>query len=94
MIDPAFDSEVVVPNLSREKIALPSVIARQLQGRAPPNLLLSIAIEEIRRDGIVTVGEDICLDNHDISGDAFGRNCAAVNFGANGFYHNANPPVS
>jgi len=91
-VDPTLHGVVVFPNLGGEKIAAPVVIPQRLHRRAQPNAFPSVAIQNLAGHGVMAIGKNVRLHHHGVSNNPPDRELAAVDFGANSFHDNANPP--
>jgi len=91
VIDPAEHLEAVPAQLGYAKPARPAVVAVDDGEHGNFNQLIGalVARDQRRGNGVVTVGEDVRLDQDHVAHGTLGRELAAIDGGGDGFNHDA-----
>ncbi len=85
LIAPGFDGVEMPADTLRHHGAAPAVVAKRSHGRAPPLRLAGFAPQQLRRQDVVAVGEDVGLHHDRPADDAANRE--ARRLGGDAIYH-------
>src|SRR5207247_9555371 len=81
MIDPGLDRVDVAAELGDRELTPPAVVAERRHWRLAPSRRSLVPIAHDGGQGVVTVGEDVRLDDHGLADDPLGRGSAVFHLG-------------